>query len=115
MKFLLRYIVGADGNIAYKGGLGPDDYKLEEVAEWLQNKFTYLNCTSKQQQQQESQRQSKPLPQIIATRNQEDLLEKNVDYVHNCKQTLTNGNAADANDAVDANNAVDVNNVAVRL
>lgn len=27
-----RYIIGADGKIAYKGGLGPDDYNIPEMA-----------------------------------------------------------------------------------
>ena len=29
------YIIGADGRIAYKGGMGPFEYKPEEVEAWL--------------------------------------------------------------------------------
>lgn len=39
LKCLLRFIVGEDQRIAYKGGLGPDDYKLDEVDAWLNAKF----------------------------------------------------------------------------
>ncbi|MGH9813015.1 MAG: deiodinase-like protein [Candidatus Acidiferrales bacterium] len=33
------YIIGEDGKVAYKGGLGPFDYKPEEVRAWLEAKF----------------------------------------------------------------------------
>jgi type I thyroxine 5'-deiodinase len=29
------YVLDADGTIAYKGGMGPFDYKPEELDEWL--------------------------------------------------------------------------------
>lgn len=33
------YIIAADGRIAYKGGLGPRDYRPEEVRAWLAARF----------------------------------------------------------------------------
>ena len=33
------YIVGGDGRIAYKGGLGPFDYEPGEVRAWLETEF----------------------------------------------------------------------------
>jgi len=38
-SILLRYAIGKDGNIAYKGGLGPDDYNLPELAQFLNDYF----------------------------------------------------------------------------
>ncbi|MGH9778312.1 MAG: deiodinase-like protein [Candidatus Acidiferrales bacterium] len=31
--------MGEDGKVVYKGGLGPFDYKPEEVRAWLEAKF----------------------------------------------------------------------------
>ena len=39
------YVIGEDRRIAYKGALGPDGYRPEEVATWLQAKFP--SCESK--------------------------------------------------------------------
>ncbi len=33
------YVIGEDGRIAYKGGMGPFDYKPEEVRAWLEDRF----------------------------------------------------------------------------
>jgi Iodothyronine deiodinase len=33
------YIVGADGVILYKGGIGPFNYRPEEVRAWLEKEF----------------------------------------------------------------------------
>jgi len=33
------YVIGEDGKIVYKGGLGPFDYKPEEVRAWLEARF----------------------------------------------------------------------------
>ncbi len=34
------YIVGEDGTIIYKGGMGPMDYKPQEVRTWLEKRFS---------------------------------------------------------------------------
>ena len=34
------YVVGEDGTILYKGGMGPFAYKPEEVREWLETRFS---------------------------------------------------------------------------
>ena len=33
------YIVGEDGRIAYRGGMGPFNYKPEEARAWLEHRF----------------------------------------------------------------------------
>lgn len=33
------YLIGTDGRIAYKGGMGPFNYKPEEVRAWLEQRF----------------------------------------------------------------------------
>ncbi len=33
------YVIGEDGKIVYQGGLGPWDYKPEEVRAWLEARF----------------------------------------------------------------------------
>lgn len=33
------YVIGEDGKIVYQGGLGPFDYKPEEVRAWLEARF----------------------------------------------------------------------------
>ena len=30
------YIIGTDGSVAYKGGVGPFGFKLDEVESWLE-------------------------------------------------------------------------------
>jgi len=34
-----RLYVVEDGVIMYKGGIGPEDYRIEEVEKWLQKRF----------------------------------------------------------------------------
>ena len=34
------YIIGKDGKVAYKGGLGPDGYLPDEVESWLKQHIT---------------------------------------------------------------------------
>lgn len=33
------YIIGEDGRIAYKGGIGPFGYHPEEMQAWLEKRF----------------------------------------------------------------------------
>jgi|GEM_PF-2773268 len=33
------YVIGADGRIAYKGGMGPDGFDIDEVEDWLRSEF----------------------------------------------------------------------------
>lgn len=33
------YLIGTDGRILYKGGMGPFNYKPEEVRAWLEQRF----------------------------------------------------------------------------
>lgn len=33
------YVIGADGKVSYKGGIGPDNFNLGELEDWLVLRF----------------------------------------------------------------------------
>ena len=34
-----RLYIILDGRIVYKGGMGPNDYRIEEVVQWLRDRY----------------------------------------------------------------------------
>ena len=56
-----RYVIGKDGTIAYKGGLGPDHYDIPEMTAFLQREyFTSPLVISSQQPDDSSNKNGQP-------------------------------------------------------